>query len=198
MAWIFRCARSTHCFSFAEANEGAALWRAHSPKGRQRRSKRPVSRRQRRAGSLSRQVLFATVALVFYTLSDNDLPEEFRNLLHWLRLNPERQFFHNLAEQIGKITEARMVFVGAGSFLYSLFSLVEGVGLMFRVSWAGWMAIGESAFFIPIEVYELSKGFSIYVFVILLLNIFIVWYLFQNRHRLFRHHHHADHSRHED
>jgi len=28
------------------------------------------------------------------------------------------------------------------------------------------------------------------VLVVLGLNIFIVWYLFQNRHRLFRHHHH--------
>ena len=45
--------------------------------------------------------------------------------------------------------------VAIGSLLYSLFSLVEGVGLMFRVSWAGWLAIGESAFFIPIEILEL-------------------------------------------
>jgi len=61
---------------------------------------------------------------------------------------------------------------------------------MFRVSWAGWLAIGESAFFIPIELYELSHNFSLMVFVILMINVVMVWYLFENRHRLFRHHHH--------
>ena len=72
--------------------------------------------------------------------------------------------------------------------IYSLFSLVEGIGLMFRVSWAGWLAIGESAFFIPIEVFELVHHPSWMVAGILGLNIFIVWYLFANRARLFRHH----------
>jgi len=61
---------------------------------------------------------------------------------------------------------------------------------MFRVSWAGWLAIGESAFFVPIEVYELVRHPVLAVFIVLALNVFIVWYLFQNRNRLFRHHHH--------
>jgi uncharacterized membrane protein (DUF2068 family) len=61
--------------------------------------------------------------------------------------------------------------------------------LLFRVPWAGWLAIGESAFFIPIEVLELIHRFSWPVVVVLGLNIMIVWYLFRNRSRLFRHHH---------
>ena len=139
---------------------------------------------------LVKGLLFISLALAAYTLSDNDLPAEFRHLLHWMRVNPERKFFADLAVQIGNITEANVLWVAAGTLVYSLFSLVEGVGLMFRVSWAGWMAIGESTFFIPIEVYELVKKPSLPVTVILAINIFIVWYLLQNRHRLFRHHHH--------
>jgi uncharacterized membrane protein (DUF2068 family) len=139
---------------------------------------------------LLKGLLFASVALVAYTLSDNDLPAEYRNLLHHLRLNPERKFWADLAIQIGKLTEQRVLLAAAGTLIYSLFSLVEGVGLMFRVSWAGWLAIGESAFFIPIEIFELVHGASITVWVILALNVVIVWYLFANRERLFRHHHH--------
>src|SRR6059058_173925 len=81
---------------------------------------------------LLKGTLFVTLALVLYTLSDNDLPEEFRSLLHWLRVNPERKFFHELALQIATVTESRMIWAGAGSLLYSFFSLVEGIGLMFR------------------------------------------------------------------
>jgi uncharacterized membrane protein (DUF2068 family) len=148
---------------------------------------------------LLKGLLFVTLAIVAYTLSDNDLPAEFRDLLHHLRLNPERKFWVDLAVQVGQLTEARVLWAAAGTLVYSMFSFVEGVGLMFRVSWAGWMAIGESAFFIPIEIWELVRrtapervrpGHTIMVVVILVINIVIVWYLFQNRQWLFRHHHH--------
>ena len=132
---------------------------------------------------LVKGLLFVSLALAAYTLADNDLPAEFRHLLHWMRVNPERKFFADLAVQIGNITEANVLWVAAGTLVYSLFSLVEGVGLIFRASWAGWLAIGESVFFIPIEVYELVKKPSLPVTVILAINIFIVWYLLQNRHR---------------
>ncbi len=139
---------------------------------------------------LLKGLLFVVLAIVAYTLSDNDLPAEYRGLLHHLRLNPERRFFADLAVQVGKLTEAKVLWAAAGTLCYSLFSLVEGVGLIFRVSWAGWLAIGESAFFIPIEIHELVKNPVLPVFLVLALNVVIVWYLFRNRHRLFRHHHH--------
>jgi uncharacterized membrane protein (DUF2068 family) len=148
---------------------------------------------------LLKGVLFVTLALVMYTLSDNDLPAELKHLLQHLRLNPERRFWVDLAVQLGHLTEANVLWAAAGTLVYSLFSLVEGVGLAFRISWAGWMAIGESAFFIPIEIYELvhrgapdqpRSGHTLTVLIILGLNVLIVWYLFQNRARLFRHHHH--------
>ena len=139
---------------------------------------------------LLKGALFVALAIVAYTLSDNDLPAEYQKWLHFLRLNPEKRFWTQLAAQIGGLTEARVLWVAVGTFIYSLFSLVEGIGLIYRVSWAGWLAIGESAFFIPIELFELVHRPSRMVAGILGLNIFIVWYLFQNRHRLFRHHHH--------
>ena len=137
---------------------------------------------------LIKGLLFAGLALAAYTLSDNDLPTEYKKVMHHLRLNPERKFWADLAVGIGNLKERQVLVTAAGTLVYSLFSLVEGIGLMFRVRWAGYLAIGESAFFIPIEIYELIHRFRPVVFGILIVNIFIVWYLFQNRHRLFRHH----------
>jgi uncharacterized membrane protein (DUF2068 family) len=145
-------------------------------------------------------VLFLTLAMTMYTLSDNDLPAELKTFLHHLRLNPERRFWVDLAHRLGELKEKSIVWASAATLFYSLFSLTEGIGLMFRVSWAGWLAIGESAFFIPIEVYELlhppqdptKSGHPITLFIILVLNVVIVWYLLENRRRLFRHHHHHD------
>ena len=137
---------------------------------------------------LLKGLLFLSLAIVAYTLSDNDLPAEYHNLLHVLRLNPERRFWADLAVQVGKLTEQRVLWTAAGTLVYSLFSLVEGIGLMFRIKWAGWLTIGESAFFIPIEIFELVHRPSLTVLIILLINILIVWYLFANRERLFRRH----------
>jgi uncharacterized membrane protein (DUF2068 family) len=144
-------------------------------------------------------LLFVSLAVMAYTLSDNDLPSELRSFLHHLRLNPERKFWADLAKQFGELTQANVLWAAAGTLVYSLFSLVEAFGLMFRVSWACWLAIGESAFFIPIEIYELvhrhsqepaRTGHPVTILIILILNVIIVWYLLVNRHRLFRHHHH--------
>jgi uncharacterized membrane protein (DUF2068 family) len=139
---------------------------------------------------LLKGVLLLLLALGVYSLSDNNLPAQFRGLLQFLHIDPDKKFFSDLENKIALVTPAKVILVAGGAFFYSLFSLVEGVGLIFRVSWAGWLAIGESAFFVPIEIYELVHRPSLAAFAILALNVFIVWYLFQNRHRLFRHHHH--------
>src|SRR5260221_10103364 len=145
---------------------------------------------------LLKGLLFVALAVMAYTLSDNDVPAEYQNLLHHLRLNPERKFWADMARQIGQLTEGTVLWAAAGTLVYSLFSLVEGVGLIFRISWVGWLTIGESAFFIPIEIYELlhigprnppRAGHPITLLVILALNIFILLYLLRNRQRLFRH-----------
>lgn len=143
--------------------------------------------------------LFVALAVTIYALSDNDLPKELNHVLKVLRFNPERKFWSDLAVQLGEISEKKRVLAAAGTLFYSLFSLVEAVGLMFRIKWIGWMTILESMFFIPIEVYELAHGpppesnrnaHPILVVVILAINILIVWYLLKNRQRLFRHHEH--------
>jgi uncharacterized membrane protein (DUF2068 family) len=128
------------------------------------------------------------VALGVYSLAGKDLQEQFDQFLRLVNLDPEKKFFSDVGIWLDTITAANVKWVATGTLLYSIFSLVEGFGLIFRVPWAGWMAIGESAFFIPIEIYELLHHFSVTVLVILFLNILIVWYIYRNKERLFRHH----------
>ncbi|HEY9510837.1 MAG TPA: DUF2127 domain-containing protein [Verrucomicrobiae bacterium] len=139
---------------------------------------------------LLKGAMLLLLALGVYSLSDRNLPEEFRKLLEFFHFDPEKKFFSDLALKIGSISPSNVVWLARGTIFYSLFSLVEGTGLLFRISWVGWLTIGESAFFVPIELYELIEHrFSWTVLVILALNVMILWYLFQNRQRLFRHHH---------
>jgi uncharacterized membrane protein (DUF2068 family) len=153
------------------------------------------------AVKLIKGVLALLLAFGVYRLAGKDLGDMFDRAMRTIHLDPENKFLSEIGDKLDQVTPSNVRLVATGTFLYSLFALVEGIGLMFRVPWAGWLTIGESAFFIPIELYELvhrrqvvnnevvHHGFSWRMLVILGLNILILWYLYQNRARLFRHRH---------
>ena len=141
------------------------------------------------AGKLLKGALALALALFIFKLAGQDLSDVFDRIIQWFHLDPESRFFSEIGNRLDDITPANVRWVGVATVLYSLISLVESVGLIFRFPWAGWLAIGESAFFIPIEVRELIVRPHLFVAGVLAFNVLIVWYLFTNRHRLFRHHH---------
>ena len=137
------------------------------------------------AFKLGKGLLFLALAAGIFTLTDNNLPEDFRNLLHELHFDPERRFWADLSAKLGSVTPKNIIWVASGTFLYASVSLLEALGLFLRKPWGGWIAIGEGAFFIPIEVFELSHHFVWGLALILVINVVIVAYLWRNRARLF-------------
>lgn len=143
------------------------------------------------------------LALSAYSLTDNDLPEDFRRLLEFFHIDPEKKFFVELADRIGEITAHNLEWVAVGAVVYGLFMLLQAVGLAMRVSWIVWLVIAESAFFVPIEIFELIRRHApnpesrphlfahpkTVVAMVLAVNVMIVWYLFKNRDRIIKHHH---------
>jgi uncharacterized membrane protein (DUF2068 family) len=138
---------------------------------------------------LVKGVLALALAMFIFKLAGQDLSAAFDRLLHWFHLDPESRFFSEMGNRLDNVTPANVRWVGVITLLYAAILLVQAVGLIFRVPWAGWLAIGESAFFIPIEVRELIIRPHGFVLAVLAFNILIVWYLFANRSWLFRHHH---------
>jgi uncharacterized membrane protein (DUF2068 family) len=137
---------------------------------------------------LLKGLLLLLLGLGVLALVGQNLDQRFDEMLRWIHFDPEKRFFAELGNKLQKITPSNLRGVAIGTMLYSIFSFVEGVGLMFRLRWIGWAVIGESLFFIPIEIYDLLEGFSGVVLVILLVNVLIVWYLLRNKERLFKHH----------
>jgi uncharacterized membrane protein (DUF2068 family) len=142
--------------------------------------------------------LFLALGVMIYFQATHNLPQEWEDFLKQpvvkhvfeaLHIHPEARFFQHIAEQIAGLTEPDIRFWAIGTMAFSLFPLVEGFGMLYRAAWAGWLAIGESAFFVPIEFYELAKKFSRYMLLVMVINILIVWYLYANRQTLFHHHH---------
>ena len=155
-------------------------------------------------GKLVEGGLMLLAAISIYLLAEKNLPDLFDQFIRWIHLDPEGRFFNAISDQLDTVTPRNVHIVASWLFLYGLFKTVGGIGLAFRVPWAVWLAIGESAFFIPIEIFELIRRHSPVsemqlhpmfhhpkagIAIVLALNVLIVWYLFQNRERLFRHHH---------
>jgi len=144
---------------------------------------------------LVKGVALLLLALGVFTLANKDLPDLFDQFLRWVHLDPENRFFSGIGTWLDQITPQNVRVVASGTFLCGLFLLVEGFGLAWRAKWAIWLAIGESAFFIPIEIFELiprpnvMRHHPVGLFIVLIINVAIVWYLYKNRERLFRHHH---------
>jgi uncharacterized membrane protein (DUF2068 family) len=139
-----------------------------------------------------------------FSLVGKDLSDTFDQFLRWVHLDPEHRFFQNIGDWLDTVTPANVRNLANVTLLYGLFLLVGGTGLALRAKWAIWLAIGESAFFIPIEIFELVRRRlptmpdqprpelfphpKLGLLIVLALNVLIVWYLLANRKRLFRHH----------
>ncbi|HXT12225.1 MAG TPA: DUF2127 domain-containing protein [Candidatus Angelobacter sp.] len=153
------------------------------------------------AFKLLKGVAALSLAVGVYKLAGKDLSDIFDRVVRFIHLDPENRFLSDIGDKLDEVTPRNVRLVATGTLLYSLIALTQGIGLIFRWPWAYWLTISESAFFIPIEIFELvhrhalaerglrpHSNFGI-LSIILGLNIVIVWYLFQNRERLFKHHH---------
>ncbi len=134
-------------------------------------------------------LLLGLLAAGFFSLVGDNLQQQFDSFLRFVNLDPEREFWTALGNRLQHVTPERLQWLASGSLLYALLLFGESLGLAHRCFWAVWLAIGETAFFIPIEVFDLVQQPSWIVSAILVGNVVIVAYLVRNRERLFHHHH---------
>src|SRR5262249_49914339 len=88
---------------------------------------------------LVKGVLALLLAFGVYKLSGQDLGTVFDHAVRAIHLDPENRFLSDISDKLDQITPTNVRWVATGTLVYSLFALVEGVGLMFRVPWAGWL-----------------------------------------------------------
>lgn len=71
----------------------------------------------------------------------------------------------------------RVVILVAALFGYALLFLVEGVGLWLKKRWAEWLTVIATGLLIPPEIYECIGHPSRMLFLLLAVNIAVVWML---------------------
>jgi uncharacterized membrane protein (DUF2068 family) len=99
---------------------------------------------------------------------------------HWievLRVDPDNRFIHRALVRVFNVTPKQLRELSAGTFVYSVIFLIEGTGLLARKHWAEYMTLISTALFIPLEVYEIYRHFTILKLAVTIVNVAIVWYL---------------------
>lgn len=99
---------------------------------------------------------------------------------HWtevLRVDPENQLVHGVLVRILRVTPKQLKELSVGTFLYAGLFATEGLGLLLRRRWAEYFTIVTTGGLIPLEIFELSRHFTLTKLLVVLLNVLIFWYL---------------------
>ena len=99
---------------------------------------------------------------------------------HWievLRVDPENRFIHRALVRIFNVTPKQLKELSAGTFVYAAIFLTEGTGLLVRMHWAEYMTLISTGLFIPLELYEIHRHFTLLKVAVTIVNLLIVWYL---------------------
>ena len=75
------------------------------------------------------------------------------------------------------LDEKKIELLSGATFAYSALFLVQGTGLFFEKRWAEYLTVIATVSFVPVELYELAKGFSVPTCVILMINVAIALFL---------------------
>jgi len=129
------------------------------------------------AFKLAKGVILVAAALGTLHLVHRDLTETAVTITRRLHLNPANRYLDLALSKLLSLDARRLRAISAGTFVYAGLLLTEGVGLLLRRRWAEYFTVIVTGFFIPLELYELTRRISVTRLVVLAINVAIVWYL---------------------
>ena len=107
---------------------------------------------------------------------------------HWVdmfRLDPDNRYIGAILEKLHLVHTKELKGISGLTGIYAALFLTQGIGLVFRQRWAEWLTVIGTSLFIPVEIYEICREFTLIRSALLLTNIavvaFLVWLLRQKR-----------------
>lgn len=121
--------------------------------------------------------LFVALGIGVFRLLHKDLVDVVTRWVLALRFDPEGRFVSLLLDKVALISPHRLKEIGAAIFAHAALDILEGTGLILRKLWAEFITLAFSAFFIPIEIYELAHRVTWIRIAIIAINAAVVIYL---------------------
>jgi uncharacterized membrane protein (DUF2068 family) len=146
---------------------------------------KPLSRPERHnqwllliaAFKLAQALLFAAIGVGVLRLLHKDAGDEIQRLADHLRFNPESRFVNFLLDRASLLNDRLLRRIGAVVFIYAGLDLVEGIGLYLEKIWAEYLTLMITASFLPWEVFEIHRRFTLVRIALLAVNALVFIYL---------------------
>ncbi len=126
---------------------------------------------------LAKGVMLAGVALGLFSIVHRDLDQLAQQLVDLMRISPENHYAKLLLEKAGLIQPHSIMTAGIATAFYSAILLSEGVGLWIGASWAEYVVIFTTGFFVPEEILSMVRGPSLTKAIVIAANAAILGYV---------------------
>lgn len=122
-------------------------------------------------------VLVLAACFSLFAFVHGDVKAFTGHLAKQLHFDPATHFPRLFALLSSGLTDAHLRLLALLAAVYSAMRFIEAYGLWFGKSWAEWFALVSCSVYIPIELYELWKGFTWLKIGFISVNLAIVLYL---------------------
>ncbi len=122
-------------------------------------------------------IVLLIVGIKLLTLLNKDVAEWAMDFVNRHGIDAENRFVHAALEKIAGVNKNQLMAMSGGAFLYSSLQMTEGIGLWMEKRWAEYLTVIATSLFIPLELYEIYEKFTWVRVLILIVNLFVVWYL---------------------
>ena len=106
-----------------------------------------------------------------------DVGEFAERLVHRMHLDAAKRFPRIFIDLANNLSDAQLWALAALAMAYSIFRFAEACGLWFERRWGEWIAALSGGIYVPVEIYELTRGFSMVKVAALVLNALTVAYM---------------------
>jgi uncharacterized membrane protein (DUF2068 family) len=106
--------------------------------------------------------------------------EQFLRLAH---LDPASRYARAFLDAAGGITDVQLGLLAFVAVVYAAIRAAEAFWLWNDRPWAEWFALGSTAFYLPVEIYELCQEVTGIMLGVLCVNVAIVAYLAKTLHQ---------------
>lgn len=126
---------------------------------------------------VGKAIILTLVAAKLLSLFGRDVHSVFADFVTRHGIDLGNRFVQSTMEKLAGVGNSQLVEFSVVSLVYALLLFVEGIGLWLQKHWAEYLTSISTALLIPLEAYELFEKFTWVRIVLLIVNIFIVWYL---------------------
>jgi uncharacterized membrane protein (DUF2068 family) len=126
---------------------------------------------------LLQALLFVAIGVGALRLLHKDIDDVLMQIAKNLRFNTESRFVDFILDRASLLNDPILRRIGLAAFCYAGVGILEGIGLYLEKVWAEYLTLLITASFLPFEIHEIIRRFTMARVALLVVNILVFLYL---------------------